>query len=380
MNKHFLYILRFFSKGWDVSALALLPFLQKESNLSLIEIGLLAMVFGVTATISSLVAGHVSEHLGNKNVLFFTLLFYILSWGGFLITHSFFVYCLVYACAGISSGLLEPITSAIFARESSATNRAQEMGDFAAFGDLGRISLTTLTTILIGFISLQLVSVMYAGIAVMLLVFLISHSLRKNIKLHKIKKTRAVSLLTLASSRKYVMAVITGMLDSFSSSSLFIFLPFLFMQKGIDIKITGLFTALFFLGYLSGRLVLGRLGDKHGTAKIFMFAQIIMAFLIIGLVYIQSFWLIVIDLFLLGVVTRGTSPLVKAMIADGLKENEFEKGYSLHASTGRISSSLSRPAFGYMGTLWGVASIFYFSGAIALLTIIPAWLFYTSKD
>ncbi len=193
------------------------------------------------------------------------------------------------------------------------------------------------------------------------------------------KDTHSVSYLKLMKSPKYLLSLAAGVLDSFSSSSIFIFLPLLLVQKNINIASTGFFTALFFGGYFAGRLVLGRLGDRHGRSGVLIVAEVVMGIMMVSLVLTNSYLLLVTNIFLLGVFTRGTVPLIKAMVADGLKDSEFESGYGLYSSAMRTSNALSRPAYSFVGNFLGIGSIFFVSAVVAILTTVPAYVFYKRK-
>lgn len=133
---------------------------------------------------------------------------------------------------------------------------------------------------------------------------------------------------------------------------------------------------LFFIGYLSGRLLLGRLADKHGIATFFIFSDIAMGLCTILLVLMPSTVLLYGVLFALGVFTRGTSPIVKAMVAETIaKKEHFDKGYSVYSFFSRSSSVVSRPFLGYVANMSGIAIAFYVATAIALIATIPAYYF-----
>jgi MFS family permease len=378
MSKRYLYILKFLSKGWDISFLVLLPFIHTIFHISLVEIGFLSMVYTGVSICSAFFAGHINDTLGNKNTLIFSILLYMVSWLGFTFAHSTWIIWFLFIGGGFSSGVLSPIMDSIVMKQASESSRSKEIGDFTAAGDLGRIAFTVCTSLLVGFLSLQTTAVVFGILAFIFFLYLFLHNQNKEVHVNDDKSILSIGHIDLLRSKEYLFALISGMFDSFSGSSLFIFLPFLLISKNIDIKITGIFTAIFFIGYFTGRLLLGRLGDTHDKAKVLIFAQICMALLITSLVFVNMVWLIAIVLFLLGIVTRGTAPLIKAMVADAIKIDHFEKGYSLYSSMSRSSSSISRPVYSFIGSTFGLGSIFYFSGIIALITIVPAMLFYKS--
>lgn len=379
MNRILLYSMNLFKSGWLVSMLALLPFIQNDYGLSLLDIGFLGMVVTVVSIFAAFFAGNVSDRIGNRGIILASIMCYILVWAGFWIGPSKEVLYIMYGLGGVSSGFFGSISTAIIAKGADKKRRGAEIGNYSAFGDVGRFALISVTTILMGWLSLSLAALLYLIIGIIF--FCTAFISTKNISVVKSEKSIRGILNPWLYLRKplYRHALFAGILDTFSSSSLYIFLPFLLSLKGISIASSGFFTALFFVGYFAGRLILGRIADRFGAARILIIGEICMAILIASLVFISSYVLIVINLFLLGIFTRGTAPVVKSMIADGLDESEFEKGYSLYSSATKTSNALSRPAYASLGNFLGIASIFYASATAALLTIIPAVRFYQSR-
>ena len=176
--------------------------------------------------------------------------------------------------------------------------------------------------------------------------------------------------------RRYLLALISGVLDSFASSSIYIFIPFLLVYKRFPLATVGLYLSVFFGGYLLGRMFLGRIADKKGTASLFMVSEILMVIAIIALVVSNQSTITFGIMFLLGAFTRGTSPIVKAMVAESIdKADNFHKGYSLYSFLSRSSSIFSRFIFGLTAGYIGIVSVFYIASIFALLAIIPAWIF-----
>jgi MFS family permease len=363
-----------------VSLLVLLPFLQKDFNISLLEIGFLSATLTGISILISFYAGHINDTVGNKNAIVISILAYLIAWFGLSVAHtSWFLYP-IYALGGISSGLFDPISSAIVARQAEDTKRGEEIANFGSVGDVGRIALTSLTTFLVAIVTWRGASIIFTICGIIFFaIFVITQ--KGNNQVHtKDEDLTKVHPLHLLKSQAYFYALIAGTLDSFASSSLYIFLPFLLIPKGINIETTGFFTTLFFVGYFLGRRILGKYADSHGTARVLIIGEICMALLITSLIFINSYWLIIINLFLLGVFTRGTSPVIKTMLVEGLEKKDLERGYSLYSAANRTSNAISRPMFAFVGNYLGIASIFYLSGLVALLTIVPAIQFYKSKS
>lgn len=377
MNKKLLYILTFLLRGWEVSILLLLPVFQTQGKINVFQVGLLGATMSFFTIISNLNAGKLSEKLGNKNILILGILFYSISWLAILAPANIASLIFIYSLAGIGSGIYNPIVNSLIA-QISEKNRAREMGDFSAFADLGRVAFSSITLILVGIVTPTTFSLLYVLIGFIFLILLIKNAKTKKADIGKTEEVilEEVKILNLLKEKKYLLSVITGMFDGFASASLYIFIPLLLIPKGITIFNTGFLSSIFFLGYFSGRLLLGRLADKYGASLILITSEILMASIIVGLIFTNNIFLVGSLLFALGIFTRGTSPVIRAMVAEAVKEKRnFNKAYSLYSFSVNSSSVASRSAFGSMAGSLGISSVFYLAGIVALLTVFPISLY-----
>lgn len=377
MKKYLLFVMNVLNKGWEVGLLAIFPFIQQKISLSVFEIGWLSTVFIASQVIATLGSGFLSKYFKSVQIIFISFIASAIAWIALSTASSIYWLIITYLFGGISSGLFEPMANSLIAQLANDKSRGKEIANFGIFGDIGRIGLVAVLTLIIPIASLSTTAI-GAGI-VSFMVSLSFYVLTKNV-VSTIKKTKSISKVTIQ-NRPFIMTVSSGMLDSFSSSSLYIFLPFMLTQKGINLDSTGWFTTLFFIGYLTGRFVLGRIGDKFGYAKTLIISEILMAVLLILLLISNQLVIIVGILFILGIFTRGTSPVIKAMVANTLPEKEdFDKGYSYYSFSTRCASIVSRPIFGYAGGLLGIGSIFILSSVAALSTVVPAYLYEKYKN
>jgi uncharacterized membrane protein YfcA len=82
---------------------------------------------------------------------------------------------------------------------------------------------------------------------------------------------------------------------------------------------------------------------------------------------------IVVLLYLLGVFTRGSSPIIRAMVADSIDDRvSFHNAFSAYSSASRGSTALCRPVAGFLASLAGVGAVFYMTAAVSLCTLYPA--------
>ncbi len=361
----------FLSKGWEVAILGLLAFIQQQHGLSLYLVGLLSTAFIVSQVFISLFTGHIAHAVHGRNVILLSIACSLAAWLVLILYSSLPMLFLAYTLGGLSSGLFEPIGNSLVAK-SCVANRATAIGDFAAFGDMGRIAMAAVAVALAGMVGLKPTFLILLGSTVLALIL----ALIFNRRLEDPAATgeaEFVGLGQLLDNRKFCYAALAGIADSFSSASLYIFIPFLLVAKGIPLENTGWYIGIFFAGYFIGRLGLGRLADHHGPANMLMVGEVAMAGLLILLVAAAGPVVLGALIFLLGIFTRGTSPIIRSMVADAIDGRmSFHNAFGNYSFASRGSSALCRPLFGYVAGYSGIGAVFYIAAAVSLVTLYPA--------
>ncbi|MBI2641493.1 MFS transporter, partial [Candidatus Roizmanbacteria bacterium] len=192
---------------------------------------------------------------------------------------------------------------------------------------------------------------------------------------------KGVKFRDLLKNKKFILATITSFLDNISSASLFIFLPFLLLEKKIDASFLGAFTSVYFIGNLLGKSVIGRLADRFGNVKVFIVAELLMALFIFLLTGVSSIILIVIFSVILGVLTKGTIPARSSMGIEAAEHHgRYEKATAFMGFVTSIGLLIAPALYGRIADLFGIVYTFYTAALFALLAIIPALLFYFVKQ
>ena len=110
-----------------------------------------------------------------------------------------------------------------------------------------------------------------------------------------------------------------------------------------------------------------------------MISKAVMAALILLLTITTGKALILGLLFLLGIFTRGSSPIIRAMVADSMDERiSFHNAFSAYSFASRGSTAICRPIYGVLAASSGIAAVFYAASAVSLLTLYPAAKYDTS--
>lgn len=375
-----LNILHIFNDGFQASMLLLLPFIAKDLHASYAQSGLLGAAMNTLQVFLALPAGYVAVRFGGLRVLIIGALLSALGFIGVAFGPTLAILVLLFFLAGVGFAVFHPIAFSMVARAAEKKSIGRTMGLFTATGDVGRIGLTAVITVLIVQFGWRNTALIYgfAGFLVFFMfvkyLFVSAHS--PSIQEIHAKPQKPLRLLEILKQPAFLMANLAGMLDSFASSSLFVFLPFLYLQKGIDAKILGSFTATFFIGNILGKYYLGRFVDIFGNSRVFITAELSMALFVVLLASTHSFVFIIIFSIVLGALTKGTVPVFQAMLSESVQNHgQYEKAYGLCALLVSSTTVIAPFVLGWVSDMYGIVASFYIVASFALLAIIPAFAF-----
>lgn len=375
-----LYSLHVLNDGYYSGILLFLPFIAKDLNINLAQAGFLASLINIVTIFIALPSGYISAKVGSYRTLFIGLLIYASCYLLLGISNNFKILILIYTLAGIGFGVFHAISFASISRLTDKSNRGRIIGNFTAIGDLGRIGISAILTYLIVLAGWHLTAVIFGIAAITLSIIFILirikngtqqtfHNPEIDLKLHYILK-----------NKRLLYAITISFLDTFASSSLFIFLPFLLLLRGAQPSLLGAFTSVYFIGNLMGKTLLGRISDKHGNTKILVLSELVMVVSILFMTYIPSLIVIVITSLILGIVSKGTAPVFLTMITEAVQSHgNYEKVFGLNGIATGLANTIAPLLLGVISDIFGIETAFTVMAIFAISTIFPAFLFHNSK-
>ena len=374
-------ILHLFNDGYLAAMPLVLPFAAEEFSIPLSMVGLLGSLLSFSGIILALPAGAAAARFGAVRLLSFAVLCYSI---GFLLLGTAGGIAAIFAAfilGSIAFGIFHPIAFSAVTKESSPSQLGRNMGIFAATGDIGRIAFAAAVTFIIGLTSWRFTSFLYGIAALFLFLFCFIYALRRNDgnkgTASKGKKKLDYSILK---KKAFGLSNAASFLDSFANASLFIFIPFLLTFRGIDAAFIGVFTSVFFVGNLLGKVIMGRLTDRIKEEYLFMGCECCIFIALIILALSPSAAVISILALILGFFTKGTVPIVSTMIAQSVGETEYEAAYSVNSLSTSIANTLAPLFFGLLADILGVQAIFFACGIAALFAAIPAIVLVKTKN
>lgn len=377
-----LNILHSLNDAFEANYLLLLPFIVADLNINLIQVGTLGTLLSIFSIILAVPAGYIALRIGGIKTLIIALFIYAAGFVGVGLSQNYFQLLVVFTLGGIGLALFHPIAFALIAKWTPKENRGSAMGGFSAVGDLGKIGISTLLTFIVIYIGWQRTAMLYGIVTLLIGVgFYLLLFRRKDTFTAKEHTSTHVSMWHIVNNRKFLFAAATNVLDNFASQTLFVFLPFLLLARGFKPETLALYAGAFFIGSLTGRILLGRLVDRYDNTRVFIVSELLMAFFIFLLANTTPLFLLITCALILGIFTKGTTPIVKTMVSESVERHgNFERAYGINGISSNAAIAIAPLVLGFISEKFGIISAFNVMAVVALLAIIPAIGFRFTKE
>lgn len=378
-KKALLYIalVKSFLRGFSVLYLLFLPILYATHLIGALELGYIGACLVAGTMVSALLLSFRPYKFKKVRLLHMSMLVLLcasilLFWPQYKILFS-----ISYLLVGLSVGVGITIIDELAA---DFTTQGKRFGIFANMSMLSD-TLRIIYPLIVGFIYLSfhyrgliIFSIINVGFLIFLLYRFIAQSNLNQITEYNTDNTKnPISLLK--NNRSFSFVIGLEFFDSFISSQLFVFLPILLLFKGFTLENTLVLQSIVFLGYLSGRKIVGLLAQYLNGYKATAIAEIGMTIVIVLLLVLPSSVVIYILCFLLGLFARGTSPVIKALAFDQLSLAEFRRGSAVHLISGESGGVLGQLVFGFLLAWVGVNFPFILVAIIATAVAMVCFLY-----
>ncbi|MDD5054836.1 MAG: MFS transporter [Candidatus Peribacteraceae bacterium] len=371
-----LNILHVLNDGFYTSFLLFLPFLAADFGMNLTQAGLLGTIVNSLGMLCALPSGYLAMRIGGMRLLILSAILYGIGYATMGLATSYLWLFPIFIAAGIGFALFHPVAFALVTRISPPQERGKNMGNFTAIGDAGKIGISSALTFIVVSMGWRSTALLYGMIAIGLGLFFLWLHRKHEHEAKATTQTTDLRIRTILSRPPFLLAVLTSFFDVFSSASLFVFLPFLLLSRGIDAALLGSFSAVFFLGNLLGKSALGRFSDRFSNASVVIVSELLMALCIILLASSTSVVVIILTSIIAGIFTKGTVPVIQTMIAAASDHHgHFERSFAVSGFINAIALTISPVFLGYISDQWGIVAAFYAMAIIASLAVIPAFLF-----
>ena len=354
----------------------LLPHIKEELNLSYTSIGLLRSVYSGSSAILQIPAGLVAESTGE---------FWMLLGGNIWVGLGLIVMAIVpgflpligaTALGGLGGGTQHPLASSMVSRAYDSAGRSTAVGTVNFSGDIGKMIAPIVAGLLVmlGGWRATMWIVGAAGSAFMCIsVFTRRHfDMGKPLIEQSPEKWNRGESGNSSSIVGFIVLTGIGILDSATRSSILVFFPFIFMERGMGESEVGVALFLLFAGGAAGKYICGWLDDRTGTLPLIWATKGMTTVLLVSTIFVPSFVLWPLAL-ILGVGLNGTSSVLYATVAKFIPTNKRARYYGLFYTTNEIGTVGAPLGYGLVADMLGLNRSLMTMGAITA-TILPASL------
>lgn len=373
-----LNILHFLNDGVRTAFPTLLPFIAKDLNINFSGVGFLGSAQPMLAAILALPAGFLASRLGGFHFLIILLIIYSAGALSAALSPGLPFIILAFFLGALGFGMFHTVSFSLVAQISDKEKLGKNMGEFTSIGDIGRVAIPPAAVFLVSLSGWRMSMVAIALVG--FLSFILLHFFLPKREAHHLtagleRETHQEFLshiFRLLKTKKLTLTILTAIIDSLASSSVYLFLTFLLLLKGVNITQYGILTGGFFMGSLLGKNILGRGVDKIGNTKVFIFSEILMAVVLVLLTFPTNFELVLVLSLLLGVFTRGTTPVIQSMISKTAEKIHYNKIFALSEMFIGVAAVVNVILMGFIAEKVNLMAVFYLAAFLALLATIPA--------
>ncbi len=270
------------------------------------------------------------------------------------------------------------------AKNSTPENVGRNMGNFTAIGEIGRVSLPPLALLATSLIGWRMTIGITGTIGIF--IFLVAqfftppkntHVLAEENKSSQNHKEFITDIALVFRNKHAAGITLTAIIDTFASSPLNVYLPFLLLAKGMTPAQMGLAMAVFFIGSLLGKWLLGLSVDRLGNRKVFIISEFCMALALLFISQSTEHMLLFLFALILGIFAKGTSPVVQTLFSTLTEKDHYHKVFAFSELVIQLSAAFTITLFGAIADKTGIAIVFYISALLAIIATIP--IFSVSK-
>ena len=366
----FLHVL---NDGWFASLPLLLPFIQGELGIDFAQVGLLSSLLSLAGVALALPAASIARKAGGLRTLVAGALLYSLAFVAVGLSAGFPSLVLAFGLASVGFGLFHPVGFAMVAHGSGPEELGRRMGGFTAVGDIGRVGVAACVTLLVALAGWRRTALAYGCVPAVLALGLYAAS--RGSPARSGPEESGGKARGLRRNRRFLLATASGFIDALASSSLFVFIPFLYIHRGASTALLGSLSGAFFVGNMLGKVVLGRIADRLGSRKVFVLSELLMAGLLVALGAAKSLPALVVVSVLLGAVTKGTVPVLNTIIAASVPDRRlFDKAFGAGAFANGVAAAAAPLLFGWVIDERGIVAVFGVCAAFAVAAVLPVAL------
>lgn len=361
--------------GLTTTVNVLLPILAQVFGLSYAQVGIVKAANLAAMALLEIPSGLLSERVGARILLVFGLLIVGIGYIWLSFAAGFAAILFSLFVAGVGAAFQHTLSSAIISAAFPGTGRRPALGTYNASGDVGKLTLAGLFTLLIGLgVGWQTISRGYGVVSVALAVLVLVLLFRGDIGG---RPKRAASMAGseahlpgwgIRSKTAFGGLCAINFLDAMVRSGFLTFVAFLMIEKGVAVGLAAFAVVLTLAGGVVGKFCCGFLAKHMGIIRSLVLVEVLTAIGIVAVVVappITAYALLPI----LGAFLQGSSSITYGTISDLFHPNRQARGFSLIYTTSTIASVTASISLGLISDKLGLNVMMLTMAVLTVLTL-----------
>jgi FSR family fosmidomycin resistance protein-like MFS transporter len=357
--------------GYTDLIYVMLPIWQAEFGLGYAALGLLRTCYAGTMAALQIPSGLLSERLGVPLVLAAGT---ALSGLAYLIAGAsvgFITLIIALVIGGVGASVQHPLASTLVARAFAGTRSMKALGAYNFAGDIGKMTLPALASIMLVVMPWQPTLAILGGIGFVaaIAIILLAPRFPDEASIPEPEKPiEIISQATPVPGYGFPVLLTIGMVDSATRMAFLTFLPFVLLAKGASLPTVGLALTLVFAGGAAGKLVCAYIGARIGVIATVCLTE---ALTTLGILLLLPLPLELAMLLLpvIGIALNGTSSVLYGSVPELVERTRRARAFSIFY-TGTIGAGAAAPAlFGLLGDAVNVNVALITVACMCLITL-----------
>jgi MFS family permease len=319
-------------------------------------------------------SGLLSERVGARILLVFGLFIVGIGYVWLSLAAGFAAILFSLSLAGVGAAFQHTLSSAIITAAFPGTACRPALGTYNASGDVGKLALTGLFTLLIGLgFDWQAISRGYGAVSVALAVLVLVLLYRGGIGGRPWPSATTPgsdvhpASWGIRSKTAFGGLCAINFLDTMVQSGFLTFVAFLMIEKGVAVSLASLAVVLTLAGGVVGKFCCGFLADRMGVIRSLVLVQSLTATGIVVVVTVPPMAAFVL-LPVLGAFLQGSTSITYGTIGDLFHPSRQTRGFSLIYTTSNIATVTGSVGLGLISDSFGLNAMMLM---MAALTILP---------
>lgn len=361
--------------GLTTTVNVLLPILAQAFGLSYAQVGIVKAANVAAMALLEIPSGLLSERVGRRILLVFGLLIVGIGYIWLSFAAGFTAILFSLFVAGVGAAFQHTLSSSIISAAFPGAGRRPALGTYNASGDVGKLALTGIFTLLIGLgVGWQTISRGYGVVAVALAVLVLILLFRGDIGG---RPKRAASVTGserhrpgwgIRSKTTFGGLCAINFLDTMVQSGFMTFIAFLMIEKGVAVSLAALAVVLTLAGGVVGKFCCGFLAKRMGIVRSLAVVELLTATGIVAVVMAPPMAAFVL-LPILGVFLQGSSSITYGTISDLFDSSRQARGFSLIYTTSNIASITASISLGLISDKFGLNAMMLVMAVLTILTL-----------